>query len=210
MVEELGGFSPDFTCEDIEFTFRVHEKFRREGRPYRVVALADGVGRTEGPDTVRSLISQRARWQRVITETVWHYRRMIFNPRYGTVGLIGVPYYILVEVLAPIFGVLALLVIPVGWWAGLLDFEVCLLTIAAIAFANGLYTSLAVLLYDADSHSYVFRDLLLLMLLGALDLFLYRPILIYAQAKGLVEFLRGEKQWNKFDRNVRAETSPAD
>lgn len=207
VVEELGGFSPDFTCEDIEFTFRVHERFRRERRPYRVVALADGVGRTEGPDTVRSLISQRARWQRVITETIWHYRRMVFNPRYGSVGLVGVPYYILVEVLAPIFGVLAMLVIPVSWWAGLLDLQVCLLTVAAIAFANGVYTSLAVLLYDLDSRSYVFRDLVLLMLLGVLDLFMYRPILIYAQAKGLVEFLRGEKQWNKFDRNVRAESA---
>src|SRR3712207_687365 len=30
---ELGGFSKDFTCEDIEMTFRVHEFMRREGRP---------------------------------------------------------------------------------------------------------------------------------------------------------------------------------
>jgi cellulose synthase/poly-beta-1,6-N-acetylglucosamine synthase-like glycosyltransferase len=64
------------------------------------VTLLESGGRTEGPDTVRTLISQRARWQRVITETVWHYRGMLLNPRYGTAGLIGTPYYVLVEVLA--------------------------------------------------------------------------------------------------------------
>ena len=207
VVEELGGFSGHFTCEDIEFTFRVHEMCRREGRPYRVVALADSVGRTEGPDTVRSLISQRARWQRVITETVWHYRRMVFNRRYGSVGWLGVPYYILVEVLAPIFQVLAVLVVPAAWWLGLLDVRMMALTLVALALANGVYTNIAILLYDSGSRAYAGRDLARLSILGLLDLFCYRPILVYAQAKGLVDFLRGEKGWHKFARNQRPGTS---
>src|SRR5581483_2368739 len=101
--EEVGGFSTDFTCEDIELTFRLHERFRREGRDYEILSLADTVGVTEGPDRIRSLISQRERWQRVIMETVVHYRRMAFNPRYGTVGLLGVPFFVLTEVVAPFF-----------------------------------------------------------------------------------------------------------
>jgi len=32
VLEEVGGYSRTFTCEDIELTFRVHEKFLREGR----------------------------------------------------------------------------------------------------------------------------------------------------------------------------------
>jgi cellulose synthase/poly-beta-1,6-N-acetylglucosamine synthase-like glycosyltransferase len=212
IVEELGGFSGAFTCEDIEFTFRVHEKCRREGRPYRVVALADSVGRTEGPDTIRSLVSQRARWQRVITETVWHYRGMVFNRRYGSVGFLGVPYYILAEVLAPVFQALAAFVLPLAWWLGMLDGRLVLLTFAALALANGVYTNLAILLYDRGSRAYALRDLAWLMMLGVLDLFLYRPILVYAQAKGLIDFLRGDKRWNKFARNRRAghaSTQPA-
>ena len=34
VLEEVGGYSTTFTCEDIELTFRIHEKFRREGRDY--------------------------------------------------------------------------------------------------------------------------------------------------------------------------------
>ena len=89
LVEELGGWSAEFTCEDIEFTFRVHRVLRERGRRYRIACLPDCVGVTEGPDSVRNLVSQRERWQRVILETCWANRRMWFNPRYGTVGLLG-------------------------------------------------------------------------------------------------------------------------
>ena len=204
VVEELGGFSGAFTCEDIEFTFRVHQHFRRAGIPYRVVALAESVGRTEGPDSVASLISQRARWQRVITETVWHYRGMLFNPRYGSVGLVGVPYYVLVEVLAPIFQVLAVAVFPLAWGLGMLDLREAGLMLAAVALANGVLTNLAVLSYARGPRSYPLRDLLHLMGLGVTDLFIYRPVLIYAQARGLLDFLRGDKEWHKFARNRRS------
>ena len=46
---------------------------------YRVVCLPDCVGVTEGPDTVRKLVAQRERWQRVILETWWANRRMCLN-----------------------------------------------------------------------------------------------------------------------------------
>ena len=142
LVVELGGFSTAFTCEDIEFTFRVHERLRRAGQPFRIVALADSVGRTEGPDTIATLISQRARWQRVISETVWHYRRMLFNPRYGSAGLAGAPYYLVVEVLAPVVQLISIVVLPVAWWMGALDFPEFVLLALTIAFANGVLTKM--------------------------------------------------------------------
>lgn len=207
VVVELGGFSGLFTCEDIEFTFRVHERFRKEGRAYRVVALPESAGRTEGPDTVWSLVSQRARWQRVITETVWEYRRMFFNPRYGSAGLVGVPYYVLVEVLAPIFEVLAVVIAPLAWWMGVLDLVDFLLFLLAMAFVNGALTNVAILFNDRSGYAYPLVDLLRLMVLGVADVFIYRPILFYAQAKGLLDFLRGDKAWHKFERNRRDATA---
>jgi glycosyltransferase involved in cell wall biosynthesis len=108
VLEEVGGYSTAFTCEDIELTFRVHERFLRERRDYRIHCLPDSIGVTEGPDSVAKLVAQRERWQRVINETVVHYRRMWFNPRYRTVGLIGTPFYLLTEVLSPAIELVAL------------------------------------------------------------------------------------------------------
>jgi hypothetical protein len=129
---------------------------------------------------------------------------LLFNPRYGSAGLIGVPYYLLVEVLAPVFQVLSVVLVLAAWWVGTLDFRAFALFAAAIAFANGVLTNVALLLHDRGTRSYRTADLIRLMLLGPADLVAYRPLLIIAQAKGLVDFLRGVKSWNKFERNARA------
>lgn len=203
VVLELGGFSRDFTCEDIEFTFRVHERFRSGGKPYRIHSLPDPVGVTEGPNSIASLVSQRARWQRVIVETVWHYRRMFCNPRYGTVGLVGMPYYVLGEVLAPVFQAIALITIPLAAATGLLRWDEFLRFVAILAFGNALFTNAAILLQDRNLRSFAATDLPYLILLGPLELFLYRPIMFYAQFKGLIAYLRGDRAWHKFARNRR-------
>ena len=207
LFEELGGFSRLFTCEDIEFTFRVHEWMRRERRPYQVAALAESAGCTEGPGTIAGLVRQRARWHRVITETVWHYRRMFLNPHYGTVGLIGMPYYVLVEVLAPIFEALAVAAVPLAWWLGALDWRRFVAFLAGIALWHAVLTNIAILLYDRVSREFSRRELRQMMILGFADLFSYRLVLFWAQFKGLIDFLRGRKDWDKFQRNQRVAMS---
>ena len=203
VLVELGGFSKNFTCEDIEFTFRVHEHFRSTGKPYRVYSLAEPVGVTEGPDTIRALVSQRARWQRVITESVWHYRRMLLNRKYGTVGMIGMPYYVLAEVLAPVFQLLALISIPLAASAGLLRIEDVVRILLILAFGGALFTNLALLLQERSTRRFAARDLPYIILLGPFELLLYRPVIFYAQFKGAIDFLRRDRRWNKFQRNRR-------
>ena len=39
VLEEVGGYSRQFTCEDIELTFRIHERYLREGRDYEIRCL---------------------------------------------------------------------------------------------------------------------------------------------------------------------------
>jgi biofilm PGA synthesis N-glycosyltransferase PgaC len=204
VLEEVGGYSRSFTCEDIELTFRVHERFLREGRDYRIHCLPDNVGITEGPDSVGKLVAQRERWQRVIDETVWHYRRMWFNPRYRAVGLIGAPFYLFTETLSPIVELLALVSIPLALAFGVFEPAAFFLMLGAVAFVNAALTACAILFDDLQSRMYRRRDLARLLLLAPLDLVLYRPIIVWARLKGSWHFLRGDKAWHKFERNVRA------
>ena len=203
VLEELGGYSSAFTCEDIELTFRAHERFRRERRDYVIASLPDSVGITEGPDTVRKLVSQRERWQRVIDETVVHYRRMWFNPKYGSVGMVGAPFYLLTEVLSPLFELLALGALVAAVALGLFDPVTFAVVLGAIAFTSAALTAGAILLDDLQSRLYRKRDLARLFLLAPLDLFLYRPIIAWARFKGSWRYLRRDKAWHKFERNVR-------
>jgi cellulose synthase/poly-beta-1,6-N-acetylglucosamine synthase-like glycosyltransferase len=203
VLEEVGGYSNEFTCEDIEMTFRIHEKYLREGRDYAIVCLTDNVATTEGPDTVRKLVSQRERWQRVIDETVWHYRRMWFKPRYKSVGLVGTPFYLLTEVLAPALEVLGLLALAGAVALGLFEPATFVLMVVALAFVNAALTASAIYFEDMQSRSYRKRDLVALLLYAPLDVIVYRPIILWSRLKGSWGFLRGDRTWNKFERNER-------
>jgi cellulose synthase/poly-beta-1,6-N-acetylglucosamine synthase-like glycosyltransferase len=204
VILELGGFAKDFTCEDIEITFRAHHRFRREKRPYEILCMPEAVAVTEGPDRISDLITQRSRWQRVILETIWHYKAMLANPRYGSVGLVGMPYYLLYEGLVPFVEFVSILSFPLAWWLGVLSWLEFLCLAGAISLANGILTNLSILFEDRRSRSYTFRSLLVFMFLGPLEYLVYRPIIFVARWKGVWGFIRGDKKWHKFKRNVRS------
>ena len=198
VVLELGGFSRSFTCEDIEFTYRVHEHFRSKKTPYAIHSLAEPVGVTEAPQSIRSLVSQRARWQRVITETVWHYRKMLWNRRYGAVGFVGMSYYVVAEVIAPVFQVLAVVTIPLAAVLGTLQWAEFVRVLAILALGSASFTCAAFILEERARHTFSARDLAYMVLLSPIELFFYRPVIMFAQLKGTVDFLRGDRSWNKF------------
>jgi poly-beta-1,6-N-acetyl-D-glucosamine synthase len=202
-IFEVGGFSPEFSCEDIEITFRIHEKFRRERRPCRILTLPDLVGATEGPSKTNDLAKQRVRWQRVVVETVWAYRGMLAGPRYGTVGFLGMPYYVLYEALAPFFQAISVVTLGLAIWLGILQWPYYLYFAGLIVFSTAIPTTAAVYLALPILRGRRLRDVARLLWLGPLDFFLYRPILLWAGVRGLWGFLRGEKAWGKLTRNVR-------
>ena len=162
---------------------------------------------TEGPDSVRKLVSQRERWQRVILETCWANRRMWFNPRYGTVGMLGLPYYLLSEIVAPVFEVLAIATLVAGAAAGLVDWwEFGVLTLA-IMLANSAVTTGALLMLDLESRAYRLSSVVRLLALMPLEMLVYRPVMAWARVKGTWRYARGDKGWHKFERNVRVDAA---
>jgi poly-beta-1,6-N-acetyl-D-glucosamine synthase len=202
-IAALGGFSRDFSCEDIELNFRIHEHFLREKRPYRILALSDMIARTEAPSNAEALIRQRARWQRVVLETVWHYRKMFANPTYRTVGLIGMPYYVFAEALAVVFHALAIIALIAAVVFGLIEIAAFAYFIAIVALSIGILSVAALLIQDLSFRELEYSTLVRLALLAPLDLFLYRPIIFAAELRGMFQYLRGSKAWDKFKRNVR-------
>lgn len=204
---ESGGFSNEFSCEDIEMTFRMHEKCRREGLRYRILSLPGIVACTEGPERSASLVRQRARWQKVTLEVVWHYRRMLLNPRYGSVGMAAFPYFLLFEALAPSVQLLSLLSLASAIALGMLDWPIYLCMLGLVASSSAIASAVAVSLHDRGYRDYRFADLARLLLLGPIDLFCFRPIIMWAGLRGTWQFFKGDRGWDKFERNVRAEKS---
>src|SRR5260370_16134834 len=112
----VGGYDATSTVEDLDLVVRLHRYLRRHKIRYEIPFIPDPVAWTEGPESLRVLGRQRERWQRGLGAAMWQYRGMLFNPRYGRVCLIAVPFYTFGGMVAPLvegFGY-AITVVGVG------------------------------------------------------------------------------------------------
>lgn len=202
---ELGGMSSDLTHEDLDVTLRAHQHFRRGRRPYRIVYLPDPVVWTEVPHTWRGLYLQRKRWQRTVYESIWRQRKMWFNPRYGTVGMLQMPYLILYEAVGPFIELAAYALTIALFVFGLAD---PVLVASFLVFAAGLTSLVRLASLTADAvfyRDYGVRDVLTLSVAAAFEFWLYRPFLLTARIPAFFEFLRGHRGHERAERMTGSE-----
>ncbi|MBA3332455.1 MAG: hypothetical protein H0U30_00555, partial [Actinobacteria bacterium] len=84
--------------------------------------------------------------------------------------MLGAPFYLITEVLAPVFELLAIAALGLSLALGLFEPRTFVLMLVAIAFTNAALTASAVLFDDLQSRMYRKRDLARLLLLAPLDL----------------------------------------
>lgn len=106
---EVGGFDNTSMGEDMELTCRIHQYYRKNKKPYSMKYVPDSVCWTQGPATMKDLRKQRRRWYCGLIQTLWKYKYMILNPRYGILGMFMFPYVIAYELLNPFF-------LLIGWF----------------------------------------------------------------------------------------------
>ena len=196
-----GGYAHETVGEDMELTTRMHRTLRENNRRYRISFVPDPIAWTEVPDTLRVLRRQRDRWHRGLLDTLLRNRKMLFNPRYGTVGLIGMPYFFLFEFLGPVVELLGYLVFAAGLLLGVLNHEFALAFFAA-AVGLGVFLSVAaVLLEELRLERYSrWRDLAKLTVYGILENFGYRQLNTVWRAMAILSFLRKNTDWGTMER----------
>jgi cellulose synthase/poly-beta-1,6-N-acetylglucosamine synthase-like glycosyltransferase len=121
LVVAAGGLDPATMGEDAELVLRMHRRMRERGGDYRIVFVAEPVSWTEVPARIADLGVQRRRWHRGLTELLWLHRRAIGNPRYGRIGLLGLPYYVIFELLAPFVELAGVCFLVLGLAIGAVD-----------------------------------------------------------------------------------------
>jgi cellulose synthase/poly-beta-1,6-N-acetylglucosamine synthase-like glycosyltransferase len=198
-VIELGGMTSETTHEDIEFTFRIHEAFRRNRQPYRIVFLPDPIVWTEVPSSWRGLFGQRRRWQRVVGEVFWRYRRMFLNPRYGTVGMLGMPYLLIYEIAGPLIEIAGYVLIIWFLIAGALSLDLLLLFLLVSFGLTGVVRMAGVFVEQYSFHTYPLSVLPRLFFLALLEGLGYRQFVSLARTRAL--FDRGNGRWERVERH---------
>ena len=185
----------------MELVTRLHRLYRERKQRYRIVFQPEPVCWTEAPETIRLLARQRNRWQRGTLQTLGFHSRMLFNPRYGVVGLFSMPYYLVFEALGPIIEVGGYVMTALAVALGLLDWRFAELLFLAAVLYGALLSVIAVILEELSFRRYPrLMDLLRLAAYGVLENFGYRQLTTWWRLMGVVDYLRGKQAWGVMTR----------
>jgi cellulose synthase/poly-beta-1,6-N-acetylglucosamine synthase-like glycosyltransferase len=198
---DVGGYVHDTVGEDMELVADLRRRGHDDGTAHRVDFVPDPVAWTEVPETLRVLGRQRDRWHRGLADVLRRHRRMFANPRYRTLGLVVVPYFVIIELLGPVVEALGLLAVLAALGLGAVDgsFAVLVLT---VAYGWGLLLNLAVLVLEELTYHRYHRwsDLLLLLVWSVVEGIGYRQLTVVWRLRGLWRYLRGRTEWGTMSR----------
>ncbi len=82
---ELGNYHHAHNTEDMEMALRL------QSNHYKIVNAHKAVVYTVGPKTLPKLYKQRVRWTHGFLENIKDYRHLVFNKKYGNLGLFILP-----------------------------------------------------------------------------------------------------------------------
>lgn len=203
VVVSVGGFDPDSMGEDFELVVNIHRHLRERGTDYRIVMVAEPVSWTEVPSSLGVLAKQRRRWHRGLTQVLWRHRVMMLNPRYGRIGMLALPYYLVFELVAPVLELLGVVLVPLGLLLGAVDVSYALLFLA-VAYGYAMLVSVAALTVEELSfHRYSrWRDLGVALSAAVLENLGYRQLTCVWRIQGLWSQLAGRAAvWGEMTRN---------
>jgi cellulose synthase/poly-beta-1,6-N-acetylglucosamine synthase-like glycosyltransferase len=166
-----------------------------------VVFVPEPTAWTEAPESFRELGRQRDRWQRGLADVIVRHWRLTGRPRYGALGLVAFPYFILIELLGPVIEVIGMAGLVLAIVLGVVDPSFAALFFL-VSYGWGLPLSIgAVLLDEIVYRRYsTWSDRALLVLWALLENLGYRHCTVYWRARGMVRYLKGSREWGAMTR----------
>ena len=206
-VVQAGGYKLDTVGEDMELVLRIQRAMKKANREYRVVFISDPVCWTQVPENYRGLQTQRRRWQRGLTESLFGNFEMCLNPQYGTTGMISYPFFLFFEFLGPVIEITGYLVFIFSVLSGIINPPFVILFLSAAILLGILLSTSALLMEELYYRSYPrLRDIFILFGFAVLENLFYRQLHAWWRIRGLIDYFFKKRTWGSLER--RSFTEP--
>lgn len=200
-VITVGGYKTNTIGEDMEIVVRLHRYMRANRRKYKIIFCEEAVCWTQGPMSVKDIRSQRRRWQIGLLDTLKSHIPMLFNPIYGAVGLLAIPYNWIFELLGALVEVLGYFFIPFSLFLGELNMFF-FLSYFILAVLLGVALSIGSLILEQYTHKSILtaKQSIQLSVYAILENFGYRQMITIFRVEGLIKYRKLRNSWGKIER----------
>ncbi len=198
---KCGGYRSNTIGEDMDLVVRMRKYLHEQKIPFDFKFVPDPICWTEAPETLKSLAGQRNRWHRGLIETLFHSRKMLFNPRYGITGLFAMPFYFIFEMLGPLIEVAGYIIFTIMVMLGQFNRPFALLFFLLAVVIGILLSLLSILLEEYSSRRYPhIKDIVIIVTFGLLENILYRQWLAVVRAKAFFDLAVGKHEWGEMEK----------
>ena len=126
---------------------------------------------------------------------------MIGNPRYGTVGMLSLPFFVAFEFLGAFVETLGYVTVLLSLALGAIHVGFAAVFFAVAVLSGVLLSLAAVLLEDLAFHRFErANELLRLLVFSIAENFGYRQLMTGYRMRGFFAYLRGNKAWGEIQR----------
>ena len=201
-VIEIGGYKTGSVGEDMELVLRLHARLREKKEPYNITFIPDPVCWTEAPENLKILSLQRRRWQRGLLESLLGNKQIFLNPRYGIIGFLAYPFFLIAEGIGPVIEVLGFVLFFASWYFDMVAYPLIYLFVLATIVLNILLSIGSIIFEEMTYQRYPNTSMILKLIgLSFIEVFIYRPLTVWYRLVGLFEYFTGKKGgWGKMVR----------
>ncbi|ARV15002.1 glycosyltransferase family 2 protein [Polaribacter sp. SA4-12] len=199
---KVGGYDKNTVGEDMEIVVRMRRYMEEQRIKYKVVYIPDPLCWTEAPDSYKILISQRNRWTRGTIETLKKHRVIGFNYKYGILGMLSYPYWLIFERLAPLIEVLGIIYFLVLLTIRDIKWPYTLVFFLAAYLSSIIFTLYTLFSEELTYNQYKKKGIGNKLIFTAfLEPFLLHPLTLYAAIKGNYDYyFNKKKRWGVMTR----------
>lgn len=203
-VIAVGGYNIKHVSEDMELIVKLHRYHRKHRKPYRIKFISDPICWSEVPNNLKMLGRQRRRWHIGLMQSIMEHRGIIFNPRYGSLGLLIFPYYLFFEMMGPIVELVGYIIVPLSFIFGIINIDYFILFLI-LAICYGIFLStIGIFLEELTYKRYPkWSDLFKLLIFGIFENFGYRQINSFWRFQAIFRYIFRIKKWEYVEKKGR-------
>lgn len=200
----VGGYDTNTVGEDLEIVVRMRRYMHEvEKKKYKVAFIPDPLCWTEVPESYSVLLRQRNRWTRGAIETIRKHKKLMLNPRYGLIGMVSFPYWVLFEWLAPVIQFLGFGYVVYMSIFGLLNLSTFIIMLLFVMSFALMYSFFGIF-YEAITYnkykgvSYLFKA----FIIAFFETLFYQPLnMLFSITGNFDSFFRKKKKgWGEMTR----------
>ncbi len=201
-VIDVGGYltsnekyKKDTVGEDMELVVRIAALMREKGLKYKINYCYNANCWTEVPEELAPLKRQRYRWHRGLIEILHFHRRTLFNPKYGKMGMLSMPYFFIFEMVGPLIEIQGYLMIVAALLLGILNWEIALMLFGASILLGVLVSIASLEIAEKDNNYFNYGDVMKLVSCAVIENFGVRQLFSFWRVIGYLKMFSKTQSW---------------